>query len=105
MLEFAYYSVISPEGCASILYRDVKKASLAADALQLRAVDLKRRDLIDDIIEEPVGGAHRDPENAAKFLKTYLVETLGELVRLPAEVLLKERWERIRCLGEEFGLG
>ena len=99
MLENAYYSVISPEGCAAILWKDGDKAPEAASAMKLTARDMLDAGIIDTIVPEPVGGAHRDPEVAASGLKHYLVETLAELTALPAEQLLDRRYERYRRLG------
>jgi len=99
MLENAYYSVISPEGCAAILWRDGDKAAEAADAMKLTASDMLRLGIIDEVIEEPLGGAHRDPQAAAHTVKQYLCRTLDELVAVPVERLLEERYMRYRRLG------
>ncbi len=100
MLEYAYYSVISPEGCASILWRTGEKAPDAADALKLTAKSLVSLDVIDDIIREPVGGAHRNPGEAAGNLSNYLVKSIRELRRVPADQLLQKRYERWRRMGK-----
>jgi acetyl-CoA carboxylase carboxyl transferase subunit alpha len=100
MLEFAYYSVISPEGCASILWRTGEKAAEAAEALKLTARHLKGLDVIDDIIPEPLGGAHRNPAEAAVNLERHIVRTLRELKRIDADNLVAHRYERWRRMGK-----
>ncbi len=100
MLRFAYYSVISPEGCASILWRTGEKAPEAAEALKLTAPQLKELDVIDDIIPEPLGAAHRDPVEAAGHLERYLVKSLRELKRLTPQTLLAQRYARWRRMGK-----
>jgi len=101
MLEHAYYSVISPEGCAGILWREAneKTKPLAAEALSLTAKDLKRLGVIDDVIPEPLGGAHRDPREMSSTLKTHLLRYLRELVQLPSEALLLARYQKFRTMG------
>ncbi|RJP29493.1 MAG: acetyl-CoA carboxylase carboxyltransferase subunit alpha [Candidatus Omnitrophota bacterium] len=99
VLENAYYSVISPEGCAAILWKDGSKAPLAAEVLKLTAQDLLRMGLIDDIIPEPVGGAHRDPGKAAKDIKDTLLKALKELTQEDNAQLLKERYKKFRSIG------
>jgi acetyl-CoA carboxylase carboxyl transferase subunit alpha len=100
MLENAYYSVISPEGCAAILWKHRKHAPEAAEAMKLSAPDLKSLGLIDDVIPEPVGGAHHDHPAAAAALKACLLRHLEELERLPTEVLLEQRYAKFRSFGE-----
>jgi len=100
MMQHAYYSVISPEGCASILWRDGEKKAQAATVLKLTSRDLKGFHLIDEIIEEPLGGAHRDPQASASNLRQTLVRHLDDLKRLPAEDLLAKRYEKYRAFGE-----
>ena len=100
MLEYAYYSVISPEGCASILWRTGDKAAEAAEALKLTARHLKDLDVIDDIIAEPLGGAHRDVVEAAGNLERYLVRTLRDLKRIEPDQLLTDRYARWRRMGK-----
>jgi acetyl-CoA carboxylase carboxyl transferase subunit alpha len=100
MLEFAYYSVISPEGCASILWRTGEKAPEAAQALKLTARNLKAIDVIDDIIPEPLGGAHRNPAEAGSNLERHIVRTLRELKRVGLDALLKHRYDRWRRMGK-----
>jgi acetyl-CoA carboxylase carboxyl transferase subunit alpha len=100
LLENAVFSVISPEGCAAILWKDAAKASQAAGVLKLTAKDLQGLGLIDDIIPEPPGGAHRDPRTAFDHVRAYLLRTLGALTTLPIDRLRQERYERYRRLGE-----
>jgi acetyl-CoA carboxylase carboxyl transferase subunit alpha len=100
MLEYAYYSVISPEGCASILWRTGEKAPEAAEALKLTARHLRSLDVIDDIVPEPLGGAHRNPTEAAANLERHLVHVLRDLKRLPVERLLEMRYQRWRRMGK-----
>ena len=99
MMEFAYYSVISPEGCASILWRTGEKAPEAAEAMRITAKSLKALDVVDDIIPEPLGAAHRNPAEAASNLEHHIVRTLRELRRLPIDALLQKRYERWRRMG------
>jgi len=100
MLENAIYSVISPEGCASILWRDAAKAPEAAKALKLTARDLLELKVIDEIIEEPLGGVHRDIGFVGKQLVEKLKSYLSELKSLPVEELLTRRYQKFRALGE-----
>lgn len=102
MLEHSFYSVISPEGCAAILWKTGEQAKLAAEALRLTARELKKLNIIDDIISEPLGGAHRDPELAAGNLEKWLVTSLRELKRSRLDTLLKRRYSRLRNLGSFF---
>ena len=102
MLENAYYAVISPEGCAAILWKTSDKAEDAASAMKLTAPDMLRFGVIDEIIEEPTGGAHRDPAKAAANIKAYLARTLDELSAVRIDELLEQRYQRYRALGE-FG--
>jgi acetyl-CoA carboxylase carboxyl transferase subunit alpha len=99
VLEFAYYSVISPEGCAGILWKSHDYAENAARALKLTSKHLERLGAIDDVIEEPTGGAHRDHYQMAARLKMYLVKTLRELTEMPKEQLLAARYEKFRRIG------
>jgi acetyl-CoA carboxylase carboxyl transferase subunit alpha len=101
MLEHAYYSVISPEGCAGILWKKATDETkpLAADALKLTARDLFRLRVIDDIIPEPLGGAHRNHREMATTLKAYLSRYLRELRNLPHEELLEARYQKFRRMG------
>ncbi len=100
MLEHAYYSVISPEGCAGILWKSGAYAEQAADALKMTSKDLLRLGVIDDIINEPLGGAHRDRHLMASRLKMYLRGKLRELVNRPTDELLEERYLKFRQIGE-----
>jgi acetyl-CoA carboxylase carboxyl transferase subunit alpha len=99
MLEHAYYSVISPEGCAGILWKSVEFKADAARALRFRSRDLEQFGVVDAVIEEPAGGAHRHPRQMAMRLKTYLGRTLRDLVGRPAETLVDQRYDRFRKLG------
>ena len=99
MFENSIYSVISPEGCASILWRDGKKSPLAAEALKLTASDLERLEVIDGVLPEPVGGAHRGPEEAAATLKSALIRDLDRLAGVSPEELLDARMGKYRRIG------
>ncbi len=99
MLQYSTYSVISPEGCASILWRDSDKAPQAADAMGLTAPRLKELSLIDEIIEEPLGGAHRDHLQMALNLKHTLLRQLNDLQPLQDEALLARRYQRLMSYG------
>ena len=100
MLEFAYYSVISPEGCAGILWKSGSFAEDAAKALRMMSKDLKGLGVVDDVIEEPLGGAHSDHRQMAARLKTYLLKSLRELVSVPADELVSRRYEKFRKMGQ-----
>ncbi|WP_243662975.1 acetyl-CoA carboxylase carboxyltransferase subunit alpha [Hydrogenispora ethanolica] len=99
MMENAYYSVISPEGCASILWKDASKASDAADALKLSANDLLKFGIIDEIIPEPLGGAHKNPNEAGMNLKKAINSHLKPLLNLSSSELLDNRYNRFRHYG------
>src|SRR5262249_27926380 len=101
LLEHAYYSVISPEGCAGILWKVATDETkpLAAQALKLTSKDLARLGVIDEIIPEPLGGAHRDHREMANTLKTYLLRYLRELRTIPSEELLEQRYQKFRRMG------
>ncbi len=99
MLEYSTYSVISPEGCASILWRDSAKAKDAAEQLGMTAKRLHGLGLIDKVVREPTGGAHRNPVQMAKRLKAVLLRELDALEGLPAGDLLERRYRRLRALG------
>ncbi len=101
MLEHAIYSVISPEGCASILWRDAAEAPLAADALKLTAADLRALHLVDEIIPEPLGGAHRDPEPAVQAVGTAILAQLTPLLGLHPDALRAQRREKFLAMGRE----
>lgn len=99
MQENAIYAVISPEGCASILWRDAGKAPLAAEALKLTAEDLMKIGVIDEIVKEPIGGAHRNHKLAANILKRAIRRNLAQLLTKPVDQLLEERYEKFRKIG------
>jgi acetyl-CoA carboxylase carboxyl transferase subunit alpha len=99
VLENAYYSVISPEGCAAILWKDGSKAPLAAEALKLTAPDLIGMNLIDGMVEESLGGAHRKPQVAAERMRELLKSDLAQLCRLEKEELLSSRYDKFRGMG------
>ena len=101
MMEHAIYSVISPEGCASILYRDAAKAKEAADAMKITAPDLLRTKVIDAIVKEPVGGAHRDPKRAMAAAAKALDGALKELSGMTPAELRRQRRERFYAIGRE----
>ena len=100
MLENAYFSVISPEGCSAILWRDGSKAPDAAKALKLTAQDLIKLGIIDEIIPEPLGGAHRDSKKTADSFKKVLVRYLTELKGIPLDTLLENRYAKYRQMGQ-----
>lgn len=102
MLENAYYSVISPEGCAAILWRGEEKERLeeAANILKLTSKDLHRLGIVDEIVSEPLGGAHRDHDEMARILRENLLKHLNELQKLPEEELLRTRYEKLKAIGE-----
>jgi acetyl-CoA carboxylase carboxyl transferase subunit alpha len=99
MLEHSYYSVISPEGCAGILWKGHEHKDKAAEALKMRSKDLLGFGVIEEVIEEPTGAAHRDPHLMGSRLKHYLRNQLRELVRIPIDELVANRYERFRNLG------
>ena len=99
VLENSYYSVISPEGCAAILWKDGAKAPLAAEVLKLTGPDLLKMGLIDEVIPEPLGGAHRDVQKIASSVKEVLLRNLKELESLDKEELLKLRYKKFRSMG------
>ena len=99
ILQNAYYSVISPEGCASILWRSSTKAADAANALKLTGEHLLKLGIVDEVIAEPQGGAHRDPEFVANQLKKSILKNIKELAALSTQELLDQRYEKFRCIG------
>ena len=99
MLEYSFYSVISPEGCASILFRDSTKSPIAAEALKITAKDHLANKIIDEIIKEPVGGAHSNPEQAGKNVKAALIKHLDELKKLSKSELVQQRYMKFRSMG------
>jgi acetyl-CoA carboxylase carboxyl transferase subunit alpha len=100
MLENAYYSVISPEGCAAILWKHRKHAPEAAEAMKLVAPDLKKLDLIDDVVPEPTGGAHHDHQATAAAFRDVVSRHLGELEKMSVSKLLDARYDKFRNFGE-----
>jgi acetyl-CoA carboxylase carboxyl transferase subunit alpha len=103
MMENAYYSVISPEGCAAILWKHRKHAPEAAEAMKIAAPDLKKLNLIDEVIPEPVGGAHHDHDAAALALREVISNQLSELLKIPTPELLKQRYTKFRKYGDWQG--
>ena len=99
MLEFAYYSVISPEGCAAILWRDGSQAPKAAEALKLTSKDLHKLGLVDAVIPEPLGGAHRNLHDTVYNVEKYIVKTLRDLKRTKIDNLLDNRYSKLRAIG------
>lgn len=99
ILQHAYYSVISPEGCAGILWKSHEHAPKAAAALRFTSDNLKRLGVVDDVLDEPLGGAHRDHHQMATRLKTYLSRTLAELESLTLSEMLDQRYEKFRRIG------
>ena len=99
MLQYSTYSVISPEGCASILWKDAEKAPLAAEAMAITSKHLKDLQLIDDIVPEPLGGGHRDPDAVARNLEGALLTALDAVAEQPLERLLELRYERLMSYG------
>lgn len=99
MLEFAYYSVISPEGCAAILWRDGSQAPKAAEALRLTGKDLHKLGLVDAVICEPLGGAHRNHHDTVYNVEKYIVKTLRDLKRTKTQNLLDNRYSKLRSIG------
>lgn len=99
ILENAIYSVISPESCAAILWRDAGEAEKAAEALRLTARDLIALEIVDRVVDEPLGGAHNDPDGAMALVKQALVEELAFLASMSPEQLLESRYKRFRVLG------
>jgi acetyl-CoA carboxylase carboxyl transferase subunit alpha len=99
MLEHSTYSVISPEGCAAILWNNGSKASEAAELLKITAQDLFQMKVIDEVVEEPIGGAHRDPRRAAELLKESVLRNMAEIRNLPPDEIVKMRYEKFRRLG------
>ncbi|MBI3398906.1 MAG: acetyl-CoA carboxylase carboxyltransferase subunit alpha [Deltaproteobacteria bacterium] len=102
MLEYATYSVISPEGCAAILWKDGSKADIAAKALKITAKDLHKLGVIDEIVKEPLGGAHQDIDAMAKNLKEALVRFLQELKEIPQGELIERRYTKYRKIGKFY---
>lgn len=102
MQENTTYSILSPEGFASILWKDSAKAKEAAEIMRITASELLENHIIDDIVTEPLGGAHKDPSSAAQLLKTYIIEKLDELGAMSTDVLVDKRYERFRKYGSFY---
>ncbi|MEW5758789.1 MAG: acetyl-CoA carboxylase carboxyltransferase subunit alpha [Candidatus Omnitrophota bacterium] len=99
ILENAYYSVISPEGCAAILWKSSTRAPDASEVLKLTGEDLLKFSIVDEIVPEPQGGAHRDPESASSNLKKSILKNLEELLKIPKDELLEQRYQKFRNIG------
>jgi acetyl-CoA carboxylase carboxyl transferase subunit alpha len=99
LMENAYYSVITPEGCAAILWKDRSYSAMAADALKLTAKDLSSLGIVDEIIKEPLGGAHKNYDEAAALIKESLKKNISELSSIPTQTLLDERYKKYRKIG------
>ena len=99
ILEHAYYTVISPEGCASILWKDASMARTATDALKITGEDLLKYGIVDEVIKEPIGGAHYTAEEMANNLKTALLSSLKEFKRMNSEELRTQRYNKFRAMG------
>lgn len=100
MLQYSVYSVISPEGCASILWKSAEKAEEAAEAMRITADSLSDFGLVDEVLQEPLGGAHRNPAGAAEVIRNALLNYIEELERLPTDQLLAERQQRLAGFGQ-----
>ncbi|MBE3569297.1 MAG: acetyl-CoA carboxylase carboxyl transferase subunit alpha [Bacillales bacterium] len=100
MLENSTYSVISPEGAAALLWKDASKAKLAAETMKITAPDLKELGVIDDVIKEVRGGAHRDPKKQAEYIDEVLKRSLKQLISLSEEEIVNQRYEKYRAIGE-----
>ena len=100
MLQYSIYSVISPEGCASILWKSADKAEDAAEAMRITARQLNEFGLVDEVLEEPLGGAHRNPREAAEIIRNALLKNLDELDQLSTDTLLEERQRRLSSFGK-----
>lgn len=100
MLEHSYYSVISPEGCASILWKDPSKNAKAAEALKMHAEELIKLDIIDEIIKEPLGGAHLDPQAVYLSVKEMILNETQKLLKIPTDKLLENRYQKFRKMGK-----
>ena len=100
MLEHSYYSVITPEGCASIIWKDVSKKAIAAEALKLNAESLLQNGLIDEIIKEPLGGAHHNPAMVYQNVKNYILEQWNLLKEVPPNTLVEQRYMKFRKMGK-----
>ena len=103
MLQYAIYSVISPEGCAAILWKDQERKADAAEAMKIAAPDLRELGVIDEIVEEPLGGAHTDPPEMARRVGDAVERSLRHLLKKPVDQLLEDRYQRFRRLGVHEG--
>jgi len=99
VMEYGTYSVISPEGCASILWKDGTKADTAAEAMKMTSSDLLRLKIVDKVIDEPAGGAHQDPDEAARLVSSAIHVALRDLLRMTPDELAEDRYKRFRALG------
>ena len=99
VLQNAYYSVISPEGCAGILWKGAQHAEKAATALKFTSENLLKMGIVDDVVKEPLGGAHRDHHSMAANLRSYLIKNLKTLAQQPVDELLNARYEKFRKMG------
>ena len=102
MLENAIYSILSPEGFASILYKDSSKNKEAAEKMKITACDLKELEIIDEIIKEPQGGTQNKPDEVYKLLKKQIIKNLKDLVKKDKDKLLEERYNKFRIMGQKF---
>jgi acetyl-CoA carboxylase carboxyl transferase subunit alpha len=100
MLQYSIYSVISPEGCASILWKSADKAEDAAEAMRITAASLSEFGLVDEVLTEPLGGAHRNPDDTAEVIRNALLKNLADLERLTTEQLLEQRQRRLASFGQ-----
>jgi acetyl-CoA carboxylase carboxyl transferase subunit alpha len=100
MLQYSIYSVISPEGCASILWKSAEKAEDAAEAMRITAASLNEFGLVDEVLEEPLGGAHRNPAEAAEVIRNGILKSLDDLDKLSIEQLLEQRQRRLASFGQ-----
>ena len=100
MLQYGVYSVISPEGCASILWKSAEKAEEAAEAMKITADNLKKFGLVDEVLQEPLGGAHRAPKDAGEVIRNALIRNLEELDQLSIEQVLEIRQQRLDGFGQ-----
>jgi len=100
MLQYSIYSVISPEGCASILWKSAEKAEDAAEAMRITATSLSEFGLVDEVLQEPLGGAHRNPKEMGEVIRNAILKNLDELTGLPTEELLERRQQRLESFGQ-----
>lgn len=100
MLQYAVYSVISPEGCASILWKSADKAEAAAEAMRITAPSLSEFGLVDEVLAEPLGGAHRNPEEMGELVRNAILKSLDDLERLSLDQLLEQRQQRLASFGQ-----